>query len=106
MFATTAGTTKMHLLFVENLDIQQQVTILVFNIFIAFWSVILIFLSTLTAARVFSNAYFGEHPRPNISNVLCYGNESKLLDCSYTNISSCSPSSTAGVHCQGDMIPG
>ena len=57
-------------------------------------------------AVAFSNAYFGEHPIPAISNVLCYGNESKLLDCSYTNLSSCSPTYTAGVRCQGDTIPG
>ena len=62
-------------------------------------------LSTL-AARAFSNAYFGEHPRPNISRVLCYGNESKLLDCSYTSTTSCSHTNTAGVRCQGETIPG
>ena len=58
------------------------------------------------AAIAFHNAYFGEHPRPNISSVLCFGNESTFLDCSYTNTSFCSPTNTAGVRCQGDRIPG
>ena len=43
---------------------------------------------------------------PNVTNIQCYGNESHLLDCSYTNTSFCGPRNAAGVRCQGDVLSG
>ena len=59
-------------------------------------------------ALPFTNAYFGEHSSPgtNLTNLLCYGNESRLIDCTHSNTTSCSASYVAGVRCQGKTVAG
>ena len=55
-------------------------------------------------AASYSNAYFGQSGGPvHITNVECFGNESGLLNCSYSNIVTCSHSDDAGVLCQGNL---
>ena len=53
-------------------------------------------------------AYFGEHSSPgtNLTNLYCYGNESRLVDCTHSNTTSCSASYVAGVRCQGKTVAG
>ena len=58
-----------------------------------------------TDAAPYINAYFGLGVSPNMTNFLCYGNESRLLDCLHTT-ETCSLYGTAGVHCLGDVVPG
>ena len=56
----------------------------------------------------FSHAYFGEHSSPgtNLTNLRCYGNESRLIDCTYSTTTSCSASYVAGVRCLGKTVAG
>ena len=50
------------------------------------------------------NSYFGTESGPVLlSNVLCYGAESSLLDCTYSiPFSSCDSYDIAGVTCEGN----
>ena len=54
----------------------------------------------------FTNAYFGEHSSPDFNFFYCYGNESRLIDCTYFTTTSCSASHVAGVRCQGKTVAG
>ena len=68
-----------------------------------------LFISLLCAdALAFTNAYFGEHSSPgtNLTNLRCYGNESRLIDCTYSTTSSCGASYVTGVRCQGKTVAG
>ena len=53
-----------------------------------------------------SSLRFGRGVDTNLTNFLCYGNESQLLNCAYSVTSSCSRDYTAGVLCYGDVVPG
>ena len=59
-------------------------------------------------ALAFTNAYFGEHSSPgtNLTNLHCYGNESRLIDCTHSTTTSCGVSDVAGVRCQGKTVAG
>ena len=59
-------------------------------------------------ALAFTNAYFGEHSSPGttLTNLYCYGSESRLIGCSYSTTTSCSASYVAGVRCQGKTVAG
>ena len=59
-------------------------------------------------ALPFRNAYFGEHSSPgtNLTSLLCYGNESRLIDCRHSNKTTCRASRVAGVRCQGKTVAG
>ena len=73
---------------------------------------VLIFIELLTFscadALPFTNAYFGEHSSPgtNLTNLRCYGSESRLIDCTYSNTTTCSASNVVGVRCQGKTVAG
>ena len=59
-------------------------------------------------AVAFSNAYFGEHSSPgtNLTNLRCYGNESRLTDCRHSTTTTCRVYQVAGVRCQGRTVAG
>lgn len=46
------------------------------------------------------------HPRPNITELLCKGNESKLTDCKHSMTPTCGASNTAAVYCKGENATG
>ena len=51
-----------------------------------------------------SSSRFGRGVEASLTNFWCYGNESHLLNCTYS-VSSCGRDYTAGVLCYGD-VPG
>lgn len=67
---------------------------------------VLIYWMLLYAGAVaIQSEYLGQHylQGQSITSQLCYGNESRLLDCRYYN-STCSRS--GGVYCQGETVAG
>lgn len=59
----------------------------------------------LIAAIARTDAYFGIGINPNFNDFRCYGNESNLLECTYSS-ELCSNFETVGVTCLGEVIPG
>ena len=63
------------------------------------------YISAGAVAYTYSSSRFGRGVEANLTDFLCYGNESDLLNCTYS-VSSCSRDYTAGVLCYGDVVPG
>ena len=57
-------------------------------------------------ALPFTNAHFGEHSSPgtNLTYLYCHGEESRLIDCTYSTTTSCGVSNVAGVRCHGKTV--
>ena len=76
------------------------------NIFLDIWTCwVNAIVSVGAVAYTSSSSRFGRGMDANLTNFYCYGNESHLLNCTYS-VSSCSRDYTAGVLCYGDVVPG
>ena len=59
-----------------------------------------------SGAIPYDGSIIGSHLRPNITGLLCVGNESKLTDCKHSITAMCGASNTAAVYCQGEIATG
>ena len=126
---TLLGTTIMHLLSVISWATLQQVCVLVncpsepfqrheemytdCSLVPSHLSLTILILSLYVTTIFTTDVYsvnFGEQLFPTITNLYCYGNESRLLECQYcttrTSLRYCDGSEAVGVRCQGDIVSG
>ena len=58
------------------------------------------FVATSTGFSVYMSAHFGQGSGPVLlTDVACMGSEAELVDCSYSDVNSCTHSQDAGVDC-------
>ena len=60
----------------------------------------IVYFSAISDAVARTNAFYGQGSGPiNVDDPACIGNESRLLDCSFSPIHNCVHSEDAGVDC-------
>ena len=69
-------------------------------------SVYIISIPAGAVAYTYSSSRFGRGVDASLTNFLCYGNESHLLNCTYNVANSCGRDYTAGVLCYGNVVSG
>ena len=98
---TTAGMTVMQPSFVNSLDSHDSVCN---NFNFRYY---IVYNCILTVAQLdviaYGGARYGEGSGPvYLDNVNCFGNESRLTECTYTSSTTCPHSQDAGVQCRAE----